>query len=126
MIGKYIKNIEAGKALLLSSLVDYHENQVVSRTLAQNASLSLTVFSFDAKEQISSHSSDGDAMVTVLEGEATVGIGEELHLLHPGETIVMPAQIPHSVSAETKMKMFLTVVFPASYDADKSGKEAMK
>ncbi len=108
----YLKNIEAGQVLSLAGLVTYQPGQVVSRTLAQNKALSLTVFAFDKDEEISSHSSQGDAMVTVLEGKAKVTIGDESYALSEGETIVMPAGIPHAVSAEGPFKMFLTVVFP--------------
>jgi len=107
-----MKNIEFEKVLELSSLVDYHEGQVVSRTLAQNDSVSITVFSFDAGEEISSHKSGGDAMVTILEGKALITIGEKQYSLKSGETIVMPAGIPHAVAADGRFKMLLVVVFP--------------
>ena len=61
------KNIEKQKKLELKNLVDYSEGQVVSRTLVQNDAVSVTVFAFDKGEEISSHTSGGDAMVTVLE-----------------------------------------------------------
>lgn len=108
----YLKNIEFEKALELSSLVQYQEGQVVSRTLAQNPAVSITLFSFDKGEEISTHTSDGDAMVTVLEGDAQITIGGKLHSLSQGQTIVMPAGIPHAVAAEKSFKMMLTVVFP--------------
>ena len=60
------KNIEKQKKLELKNLVDYSESQVVSRTLVQNDAVSVTVFAFDKGEEISSHTSGGDAMVTVL------------------------------------------------------------
>ena len=63
------KNIEKEKALCLKDLVDYSEGQVVSKTLVQNELVSMTVFSFDKGEEISSHSAGGDAMVTVLDGK---------------------------------------------------------
>ena len=61
------KNIEKEKVINLKDLVDYSEGQVVSKTLVQNELVSMTVFSFDKGEEISSHSSGGDAMVTVLD-----------------------------------------------------------
>jgi len=108
----FLKNIETEQVLSLADLVDYHTGQVVSRTLAQNGAVSLTLFSFDKGEEISSHSSAGDAMVTVLEGKANITIGKETHALSAGQTIVMPAGIPHAVAADGQFKMFLTVVFP--------------
>lgn len=63
------KNIEKSTKLELKDLVVYQEGQVVSRTLVQNDLVSMTVFSFDKGEEISTHAAGGDAMVTVLEGE---------------------------------------------------------
>lgn len=105
------KNIEFEKVLALPSLVDYCPGQVVSRTLIQNDAISVTLFSFDEGEEISSHKSEGDAMLSVLEGSAKVTVGETLHNLTAGSTIIMPAGIPHAVAAESKFKMQLTVVF---------------
>lgn len=112
MGAQYLKNIEAERILELPSLVQYQQGQVVSRTLAQNPAVSVTLFSFDKGEEISSHSSGGDAMLTVLEGGAKVTIGGQEHFLSQGETIVMPAGIPHAVEAEESFKMLLTVIFP--------------
>lgn len=112
MSTQYLKNIEFEKALELSSLVQYQEGQVVSRTLAQNPAVSITLFSFDKGEEISTHASDGDAMVTVLEGDAQITIGGQVHFMTKGQTIVMPAGVPHAVAAERAFKMLLTVVFP--------------
>lgn len=112
MSTQILKNIEAESALELSALVEYGKGQVVSRTLAQNPAVSITLFSFDRGEEISSHSSGGDAMLTVLEGTARVTIGGRPHSLTGGQTIVMPAGIPHAVAAEEPFKMLLTVVFP--------------
>jgi len=110
----YLKNIEFENALELSALVEYQQGQVVSRTLAQNNAVSITLFAFDENEEISSHSSDGDAMVTILAGKANITIGDRNFSLAEGKTIVMPAGIPHAVAADGKFKMMLTVVFPRS------------
>jgi quercetin dioxygenase-like cupin family protein len=107
-----LKNIEFDKALELGALVAYQEGQVVSRTLAQNDAVSVTLFSFDENEEISSHASGGDAMVTVLEGTARITIGGTAHSVKAGQTIVMPAGVPHAVAADGKFKMILVVVFP--------------
>jgi quercetin dioxygenase-like cupin family protein len=112
MSSHYLKNIDFEKILDLPSLVEYQPGQVVSRTLAQNRAVSITLFAFDENEEISSHSSDGDAMVTVLEGKAKITIGKEQYSLTAGRTIVMPAGVPHAVAADGRFKMFLTVVFP--------------
>jgi len=108
---KIMKNIEAAKVQDLSELVAYQDGQVVSKTLVQNPNVSLTLFSFDKGEEISSHSSHGDALVYVMDGQAEVTIGGEKHLVDAGQTILMPAEVPHAVSAPQRMKFMLTVVF---------------
>ncbi|MCS4483329.1 cupin domain-containing protein [Clostridium botulinum] len=95
----------------MESLVNYEEGTVVSRTLAQGKPLSVTLFAFDKGEEISSHSASGDAMVYILDGEAEITIGEEKFNVKKGETIVMPANVPHALLATQKFKMLLTVVF---------------
>jgi len=112
MSEQYLKNIEFEAALNLADLVAYQSGQVVSRTLVQNKSVGITLFSFDKGEQISSHASTGDAMLTVLTGKARVTIGGKEHIVNTGETIVMPNNVPHAVYAEEQFKMLLTVVFP--------------
>ena len=105
------KNIEKEKVINLKDLVDYNEGQVVSKTLVQNELVSMTVFSFDKGEEISSHSSGGDAMVTVLDGTGRITIDGREFVLQQGESIVMPAKTPHAVFGEERFKMLLTVVF---------------
>jgi len=112
MNNNYIKNIEMEAALTLVDLVSYQNGQVVSKTLAQNQAVSLTLFAFDKDEEISSHESDGDAMVIALDGEAEITIAGKKYILKTGETIVMPAKMPHAVYAKEQFKMFLIVVFP--------------
>lgn len=109
----YIKNIPHEAVVTLSDQVDILRGQVVSKTLAQNKAVSLTVFAFDKGEEISTHESAGDAMVTVLEGKGRFTVGQKEYILGEGETLIMPAQKPHSVYAEEAFKMLLTVVFPA-------------
>ena len=106
----FIKNIVFSEAQRLVDLVDYEQGRVVSRTFAQNPSLSITLFAFDKGEGVSTHTAPGDALLQVLDGEALVNIdGKEL-TVGAGEVVVMPANIPHSVNAVERFKMLLTVV----------------
>ena len=107
-----MKNIPKGEMVDLRDLVPYQEGQVVSRTLAQNPHVSLTLFAFEKGEEISTHASTGDAMVLVLEGEALLTVDGKEHRCKAGETLIMPANKPHAVFAPEDMKMLLTVVFP--------------
>lgn len=106
-----VKNIEVSKVLKLEDEISYQKGQVVSKTLVQNQHVSLTLFSFDKGEEISTHSSDGDAMVTVLDGTGRFTVGGEVFLLNKGETLIMPNHVPHAVYGEEQFKMLLTVVF---------------
>mgnify|MGYP001006751714 FL=1 len=106
-----MKNISKAEVLVLKDQVAYQEGQVVSRTLAQNAAVSVTLFSFDKGEEISTHESGGDALVLCLDGEGLITIDGEKYELHEGESIVMPAKHPHAVMGKEKFKMLLVVIF---------------
>lgn len=110
MTQKFIKNIEFGKALNLASLVDYQAGRVVSLTLVQNDTVSMTLFAFSKGEAISTHSAPGDALVYILDGETEITIGSETVTARAGETVVMPANIPHGLEAVANFKMLLVVV----------------
>ena len=97
--------------MVLKDQVEYQPGQVVSRTLAQNPALSVTLFSFDKGEEISTHESGGDAFVTCLDGVGRITIDGKPYELHEGESIVMPAKHPHAVYGQEKFKMLLVVVF---------------
>lgn len=106
-----MKNISKAEVLTLRDQVAYQSGQVVSRTLAQNEHVSVTLFSFDKGEEISTHESGGDAMVTCLDGMGRITIDGVEHILHEGESIVMPARHPHAVYSQEQFKMLLVVVF---------------
>lgn len=106
-----MKNISKAEVLTLRDQVAYQSGQVVSRTLAQNKHVSVTLFSFDKGEEISTHESGGDAMVTCLDGVGRITIDGVEHILHEGESIVMPARHPHAVYGQGQFKMLLVVVF---------------
>ena len=106
-----MKNISKAEVLTLRDQVAYQSGQVVSRTLAQNEHVSVTLFSFDKGEEISTHESGGDAMVTCLDGMGRITIDGVEHILHEGESIVMPARHPHAVYGQEPFKMLLVVVF---------------
>ena len=106
-----MKNISPAEVVVLKDQIDYQEGQVVSKTLAQNDALSITLFSFAKGEEISTHESVGDAFVTCLDGVGKITIDGVDYLLHEGESIVMPAGHPHAVYGEDAFKMLLVVVF---------------
>ncbi len=105
-----IKNISFSAPIKIVDLVDYEEGRVVSRTLASKPHVNITLFAFDQNEEISAHTSPGDAMVQILDGEALINIDGKEIKAGKGEVVVMPANVPHSVSASSQFKMLLTVV----------------
>ena len=106
-----MKNIGKAEVLVLKDQIEYQEGQVVSKTIAQNNAVSVTLFSFDKGEEISAHKAGGDAMVTVLDGVGEITIDDDKYLLKAGESIVMPAGHPHAVFGKERFKMLLVVVF---------------
>jgi quercetin dioxygenase-like cupin family protein len=108
--GLFIKNIPFSEPQVLVDLVDYEEGRVVSRTFAQTGSMSLTLFAFDKGEGLSTHTAAGDAFVQVLDGEASITIGEKDLVVKAGEVVAMPANVPHALQAVQRFKMLLVVI----------------
>ena len=106
-----MKNIAFAEVLKLKDQIQYQTGQVVSRTLVQNNAVSVTLFSFDKDEEISTHESGGDAFVTCLDGVGKITIDGQEYELREGESIVMPARHPHAVYGQEQFKMLLVVVF---------------
>lgn len=100
------------KAALLnfSNLVDYSEGGVISKQVLKNPAGNITLFSFDQGEGLREHSTPYDALVQVLEGKAEITIGGEKHEVSAGESIIMPATIPHSLHGVERFKMLLTMI----------------
>lgn len=105
-----MKNIDKAEVLVLKEQVNYQPGQVVSKTLAQNEALSVTLFAFDRGEEVSTHKSDGDAFVTCLDGVGRITIDGVEYELTQGQSIVMPAGHPHAVYGKEQFKMLLVVV----------------
>ncbi len=108
----FVKNINHKEVLQLTEQIKVEPGQIVSKTLAQNDAVSITLFSFSKGEEIGTHESTGDAFVQVLEGTGKFTVDKKEYLVHEGEVLVMPAKVPHSVYAEEDFKFLLTVVFP--------------
>lgn len=110
-MSRYIKNFPAEEVVNLAGQIDVRPGEIVSRTLAQNEAVSITLFAFDQGEEISAHESSGDAFVTVLEGVGEYTVGSKKYEVHAGESLVMPANIPHAVYGKEAFKWLLVVVF---------------
>lgn len=108
----FIKNIDHETVLNLADQIHAEPGQIVSKTLAQNKAVSLTLFAFSKGEEISTHDSTGDAMVHVINGVGQFTVDGAEHICKAGDVLVMPAKKPHAVFAKEDFKMLLTVVFP--------------
>lgn len=99
-----------GRVFRLMDMVEYQDGAIVSRTLIDEDAGTVTLFAFDKGQRLSEHTAPYNAMVIVLEGRAEITIGSEALKLKEGEMVIMPANKPHSVKAEEKLKMLLIMI----------------
>ncbi len=99
-----------GKQFRFTSEVDYSQGGIVSKNVLKRPAGNISLFAFDKGEGLSEHTAPFDAMVQVLEGKAKIIIGGNQNDLMEGETIIMPANIPHALQATEKFKMLLTMI----------------
>lgn len=102
--------LETSKTFIAAESVDYAAGAVVSKTIIKKSTGNVTLFAFDKGEGLSEHTAPFDAMVQVLDGVVEITIGGTPFILHAGESIVMPANIPHALKAVERFKMMLTMI----------------
>jgi quercetin dioxygenase-like cupin family protein len=98
------------KAVKVCGLIDYQEGSVVSRTILETETGTVTFFAFAEGQGLSEHTAPFDALVHLIDGEAEVTISGQLLHVREGEIIIMPANKPHALKAVTKFKMLLTML----------------
>ncbi len=103
----FAESFPVATAVRLEEIIEYGDAAVVSRTLAKSGSGTLTVFAFDKGQELSEHTAPFDAFVQIVDGNATLTIGGEAVAVATGQSVLMPAGIPHAVHADTAMKMVL-------------------
>lgn len=99
-----------GKVLNLEEMVEYSSGGVISKQVMKNQSGNITLFSFDKGQGLTEHTAPFDAVVQVLDGEAQIIIGGNYNLVKKGESIIMPANVPHALQAVERFKMLLTMI----------------
>ena len=109
-MNELIKNIEKAKPVDFESLVVAKEGQIESVTLAQKKGVGITAFAFGKGEGVGPHAAKGDALIYITEGVATVKIADETIEAVKDQMVLMPANIPHQVTAKEDMSMLLVVV----------------
>lgn len=102
--------VTAGEVKQLSDLLQFQDGAIVSRVLLKNKGGTVTLFAFAAGEGLSEHTAPFDALVVVTDGEAEVQIAGENFLVSAGETITLPANLPHAVKAVGNFKMLLIMI----------------
>lgn len=102
--------IEKSKKFSLEGSVEYAAQAVVSKTVIKRDTGTVTLFAFAKGEGLSTHSAPFDAMVYIVDGSAEITIGETQHHLSTGESIIMPAGIPHGLQAAENFKMMLIMI----------------
>ena len=108
------QTLPPAEVLALHSLVSPTEQGIASRVLARSAGGNLTLFAFDAGQELTEHTSPFDALVMVLEGALTLRIGGEDVTATPGTIVRMPAGVPHGVSAPEPARMLLLMLRDAA------------
>lgn len=100
----------SAQASRLIALVDYQDGSVVSHTIINKKTGTVTLFAFDEGQGLSEHTAPFDALVFLLDGEAEVAISGKSIRLKEGEMVIMPANKPHALKAVKKFKMVLTMI----------------
>ena len=110
MSDKGSKEITSAEVKPLLELLQYQDGSIVSRVLLKNNGGTVTLFAFDHGEGLSEHTAPFEAFVFIVDGEAEVEIAGKAYKVKEGETITLPANIPHAVKAATRFKMLLTMI----------------
>ena len=103
-------NMLVAQAMRTVNLADYQKDSIVSRTLIDKNTGTVTFFAFDEGQGLSEHTAPFDALVYLLDGEAEISISGKPFSLKQGEMIIMPANEPHALKAVKQFKMILTMI----------------
>jgi quercetin dioxygenase-like cupin family protein len=98
------------QAVKPESQIDYQSGSIVSKTIVKKEKGNITLFAFDKNQGLSEHTAPFDAVINVIDGKAEVIIGGNSNIVETGQTILMPANIPHAVTAIEKFKMMLIMI----------------
>jgi len=104
------EKIEHGTPFVFSDSISYQTDGIVSKRIIQKDKGNITLFAFDAGQKLSEHTAPFDALVQVLAGSAEIVIGGNPNQLTSGQSIIMPANIPHAVNANERFIMLLTMI----------------
>jgi len=103
------RGIEPGQVYDVAGLAGQNEDSIVSRTLVNADSGSLTMFAFAQGQKLSEHTCPYDALAHVLEGEAEIVLDGNPVPVRANQMLLMPAHVPHAVHATERFTMLLTM-----------------
>jgi len=99
-----------GRVADLAGLVEYQPGSVVSREVVKRPTGTVTVFAFDERQGLSEHTAPFDALVLVLDGEVEISLAGTPQRVRQGEMLIMPAGVPHALTAVERFKMLLVMI----------------
>jgi quercetin dioxygenase-like cupin family protein len=105
-----VGTLDPGEVVDVAGLVAYGADAIVSRTLVKSPAGTITLFAFDAGQELSEHTAPFDAFVQVIDGRGCFTVDGRAHDLETGDALLMPADIPHAVRADEQFKMVLTML----------------
>jgi quercetin dioxygenase-like cupin family protein len=94
----------------VKDFVNYHSNAIVSKTIIEKKSGTITIFAFDKDQGLSEHTAPYDALVQIIDGKAEITINKKKFYPKKGEMLIMPANHPHALKAIEPFKMLLTMI----------------
>lgn len=103
-------DILSGQPGSLENLIAYQKDSVVSKTIIGKKTGTVTLFAFDKGQGLSEHTAPFDAIVYLVDGEAEITVADKTHVVKKGEMLILPASIPHALSALQPFKMMLTMI----------------
>ena len=106
------REIPGAAVVKAAELVNYRDGSIARHEIIKSSNGSVTIFAFDAGQELSEHTASFDALVQVVEGETEIMISGQPHRLHGGEMILIPANQPHALKAVQRFKMMLTKILP--------------
>ncbi|MDR9458054.1 MAG: cupin domain-containing protein [Salegentibacter sp.] len=104
------KHLETAKAFNLKELITYSDGSTVSKILSKNSNGNTTLFAFDKEQELSEHTAPFDATAIIIDGKCEITIKDEKYELKEGEMIIMPANVPHALTATEPFKMLLIMI----------------
>lgn len=101
---------ETSKIFSMDDSIEYTSGGVISKQIMRSKAGNVTLFSFDKGQGLTEHSASYDALVQVLDGEVEIKIDSKPYMLKKGDSIIMPANVPHALHAVVSFKMILTMI----------------